>query len=96
MVEGTVELFASWNGRETTMATVRPIATFILAATIEDGPYLMSARTVEKARIILLPSIDVRNIFETDANFAKAIVLELSQCYRSVIKASKDMKLSNR
>jgi CRP/FNR family transcriptional activator FtrB len=95
VVEGTVELFASWNGRETTMATVRPIATFILAATIKDGPYLMSARTVEKARIILLPSIDVRNIFETDANFAKAIVLELSQCYRSVIKASKDMKLRN-
>ncbi len=93
IIEGTVELFAEWNNRETTMATVRPISTFILAATIKDGPYLMSARTLEKARIILLPSTDVRAAFETDAKFAQAIVMELAQCYRGVVKSSKDLKL---
>jgi CRP/FNR family transcriptional regulator, transcriptional activator FtrB len=93
IVEGSVELFASWNDRETTMATVHPVSTFILAATIKDGPYLMSARTLDKARIILLPSLDVRAVFETDAVFAKSIVRELAQCYRAVIKSSKDLKL---
>jgi CRP/FNR family transcriptional activator FtrB len=93
ILSGSVELFSSWNGRETSMATVRPISTFILAATIRDAPYLMSARTLEKSRIALIPSQDVRDIFDQDAIFARAIVTELAQCYRSVVKSHKDLKL---
>ncbi|MDH5797876.1 MAG: helix-turn-helix domain-containing protein [Paracoccaceae bacterium] len=93
VVSGSVDLFSSWNGRETSMATVRPVSTFILAATIKDAPYLMSARTLEKSRIILLPSEDVRHVFEKDGVFARAIVTELSQCYRAVVKNTKDLKL---
>jgi len=93
VVSGTVDLFASWNGRETSLATVRPVSTFILAATIKDAPYLMSARTLEKSRIVLLPSEDVRAIFDKDNAFARAIVSELSQCYRAVVKNTKDLKL---
>lgn len=93
VVSGAVDLFSSWNGRETSMATVRPVSTFILAATIKDAPYLMSARTLEKSRIILLPSEDVRQVFEKDGAFARAIVTELSQCYRAVVKNTKNLKL---
>jgi CRP/FNR family transcriptional activator FtrB len=93
VLSGSVDLFSEWNGRDTSMATVRPISTFILAATIRDAPYLMSARTLEKSRIALIPSQDVRTIFDTDSAFARAIVTELAQCYRSVIKAQKDLKL---
>jgi CRP/FNR family transcriptional activator FtrB len=93
VLEGSVELFASWNGRETTMATVRPVSTFILAATIRDAPYLMSARTGEKCRLVLLPSSDVRSVFAKDAAFARAVVSELALCYRSVVKHTKDIKL---
>ncbi len=93
VTDGSVELFAEWNGRETMMATVRPISTFILAATIRDAPYLMSARTIEKTRLVLLPSMDVRAAFEVDNNFARAVVTELAQCYRAVVKNSKNIKL---
>lgn len=93
VVSGAVDLYAGWNGRETSMATVRPISTFILAATIRDAPYLMSARTLEKSRIILIPSEDVRAAFDADGEFARAVVRELAQCYRSVVKAQKDLKL---
>jgi len=93
VVEGAVDLFAGWNGRETSMATVRPVSTFILAATIRDAPYLMSARTLEKCRIILIPSEDVRTAFDADNDFARAVVRELAQCYRSVVKAQKSLKL---
>lgn len=93
VLSGSVDLFSAWNGRDTSMATVRPISTFILAATIKDAPYLMSARTLEKSRIALIPSQDVRTIFDADSSFARAIVTELAQCYRSVIKAQKDLKL---
>ena len=93
VLSGSIDLFSTWNGRETSMATVRPISTFILAATIRDAPYLMSARTLEKSRIALIPSQDVRRIFTSDQSFSGAIVMELAQCYRSVIKAQKDLKL---
>ncbi len=93
VIGGSVELFSSWNDRQTVMATVRPVSTFILAATAKDAPYLMSARSLEKSRIVLLPSMDVREIFQESPVFAQAIVTELASCYRSVVKHTKDLKL---
>ncbi len=93
VLTGAIDLFSEWNGRETSMATVRPVSTFILAATINDSPYLMSARTLEKSRIALIPSRDVRQVFDTDGAFARAIVAELAHCYRAVIRNTKDLKL---
>ena len=93
VLSGAIDLFSEWNGRETSMATVRPVSTFILAATIKEAPYLMSARTLEKSRIALIPSQDVRQVFDTDGAFARAIVDELAQCYRVIIKNTKDLKL---
>ena len=66
VLSGSVDLFSQWNGRDTSLATVRPVSTFILAATIKNAPYLMSARTLEKSRIVLVPSQDVRAIFDAD------------------------------
>ena len=93
LVSGSVDLFSSWNTRETSVMIVKPVTTFILAATIRDARYLMSARTMEKSRIVLIPSQDVRSIFDLDAGFARAVVVELAACYRSVIKTTKNLKL---
>ncbi|MBV1896214.1 MAG: helix-turn-helix domain-containing protein [Rhodobacteraceae bacterium] len=93
VISGSVELFSKWNGRETCVATIRPISSFILAATVKNAPYLMSARTLDKSRIVLIPSQNVRAIFDEDNNFARAIVLELAYCYRSSIRKTKDLKL---
>lgn len=93
MIEGSAELFASWNDRETTMAIVGPMDTFILAAVIKDAVYLMSARTTEKSRILMIPAQDVRQAFERDEAFAKSIVVELADCYRGIVRNQKDLKL---
>lgn len=93
VLSGSVELFSRWNSRETSMAIVRPVSTFILAATIRDAPYLMSARTIAKSRIALIPSQDVRAAFRLDGEFALAVVDELAQQYRSLIKSTKELKL---
>ena len=93
VVSGSVELFAGWKGRETSMATVRPVSTFILAAVIRDGPYLMSARTTERTRIVLVPSMDVRDVVLRDPVFARSILSELALSYRSVVKDTKNLKL---
>jgi len=93
VVEGKVELFANSNGREASMATIGPFGTFILAAALKDAVYLMSARTLERSRILLVPSQDIREAFENDDAFARAIVVELASCYRGVVKDHKDLKL---
>ena len=93
VVEGAVELFARSNGREASMAIVRPVGTFILAAVLKDAVYLMSARTTEKSRVLMIPSENIRSIFEKDEDFARAIVVELASCYRAVVKDHKGLKL---
>lgn len=93
VVEGCVELYAGANGRETTMDLVRPVATFILAAVMKDSVYLMSARTTEKSRILMIPSAAIREVFERDATFARAMVVELASRYRQTVKALKHQKL---
>ncbi|SOE18229.1 CRP/FNR family transcriptional activator FtrB [Hoeflea halophila] len=93
VMEGTVELFSGWRERETTMAVVRPVSSFILAACIKDAPYLMSARTIEKCRIVMIPAKDLRATFRTDPDFAMSTISELASCYRSVVRHTKSLKL---
>ena len=93
VVEGAIELFARANGREASMAIIRPVGTFILAAVLKDAVYLMSARTITKSRVLMIPSENIRSIFEKDDAFARSVVVELASCYRSVVKEHKGLKL---
>lgn len=93
VVEGIVELFASHDGRETTIDVIRPVTTFILAAVIRDEVYLQSARTLSDARILMIPAAIVRDVFGHDAAFARAIVEELALRYRGVVRGLKNEKL---
>jgi len=93
VVEGCVELFANANDRESTMAMVYPVSSFILAAILKDAAYLMSARTNKKSRILMIPAVSVRSVFDSDPAFSKAMVMELSDCYRGVVKEHKNLKL---
>lgn len=93
IVDGSVELFAAADGRETTIEIIRPVATFILAAAIRDEVYLKSARTLTSAQILMIPATAVRDVFGRDAAFARAIVSELALRYRAMVRALKDHKL---
>ena len=93
VIEGCVELYARSNNRESTMGMVQPVGTFILAAVLKDAVYLMSARTAQKSKLLLIPSENIRQAFEKDAGFARDIVGELASCYRQVVKDHKNLKL---
>src|SRR5215469_1772012 len=93
LVDGSVELFAACEARETSIDVIRPVTTFILAAVIRDEPYLKSARTLTPARILMIPAGAVREVFGRDAAFARAIVNELAARYRDVVHLLKDLKL---
>lgn len=95
VIDGSVEMFSTHDGHETTMDIMRPAMTFILAATIRNDVYLCSARTLTPAKILLIPAQSVREHFDRDSAFASAVANELAGQYRSVVRALKNEKLRN-
>jgi CRP/FNR family transcriptional activator FtrB len=93
VVDGSVEMFSVHNGHETTIEIMRPVTTFVLAAVIRDEVYLKSARTLSPAQILMIPAQTVRDVFGRDAEFARAIVAELADRYRAVVRSLKNEKL---
>jgi CRP/FNR family transcriptional regulator, transcriptional activator FtrB len=93
VIEGSAELFGSDAGRETTIGILHPVTTFILAAVVRDEVYLKSARTLTPAQILMIPAVAVRGVFGHDAAFARAVVGELADRYRDIVRALKDEKL---
>lgn len=93
IIEGSVELHATWNGHSSVMGVVRPVSTFILAACVCDEAYLMSARTIERSQIVMIPAADVRVALRHDPDFAMAGMRELANGYRTFVRHAKNMKL---
>ncbi len=93
VIEGSVEMFCTHDGHVTTIDIMRPVTTFILAAVIRDEVYLKSARTLAPAQILMIPAQTVRDVFERDAAFARAIVNELAERYRGIVRSLKNEKL---
>lgn len=95
VVEGSVELFANHDGHETVLDILNPVTTFILAAVIRDEVYLKSGRTLTPAQILMVPAPAVRDVFDRDAAFARALVNDLAIRYRCVVRSLKNEKLRN-
>lgn len=93
LIDGTVELYATSAGRDTTMRIVEPVTSFILAAVVTDMPYLMSARTLAASRILLVPAALVREVVKQDCALMQATMRELALAYRDMVRALADMKL---
>ncbi len=93
VLDGQVELFATWNGRDTAITVLRPVSTFILAAVLRDAVYLMSARTLEASRILMIPAEKIRSVMLEDAALAQAMIRELATCYRQTVMNLKNQKL---
>ena len=93
LLEGIVELEGTWNDKETTLAILRPVSTFVLAAVVLDADGLMSARTVERSNILMLSGEALRRCMAADPHFALAVAQELAGCYRGLVRTLKNQKL---
>ena len=93
LVDGLAELYTSVGDRDTTMRIVQPVRSFILAAVVTDLPYLMSARTLESSRVLLVPAALMREVVRKDTALMEATMRELAFGYRDLVLALADMKL---
>ncbi len=95
LLDGQVELHGTWNDHETVLAILRPVSTFILAALVLDADALMSARTLERCEILMIPGDAIRTAMALDPGFAIAVSRDLAGCYRGLVRTIKNHKLRN-
>lgn len=93
LLDGTVELEGTWKDKETILAVLRPVSTFILAAVALDADALMSAHTIERSDILMLSGEALRRAMKEDALFCFAVAEELAGCYRGLVRTLKNQKL---
>ena len=93
LVEGAIEFFSASRGRETTLSILTPPGAFILAAVVLDQLHLKSARTMESSMVVLIPAVAVRDVFNEDPTFARALVAELALRHRGLVKDLKNQRL---
>ena len=93
LLEGSVELSAGWKSKDTTLAVLRPISTFILAAVVMDSDALMNATTLERSEILMVPGESLRRAMRENAEFGFAVSEELAGCYRGLVRSIKGQKL---
>ncbi|MGB5482879.1 cyclic nucleotide-binding domain-containing protein, partial [Parasphingorhabdus sp.] len=93
LVDGLVELFTTNGDRDSTLAIVEPVSSFILAALVTDQPFLMSARTLKSSRVMLIPADLLREVIKQDGALMQEAMRELAVGYRNMVRALTDMKL---
>lgn len=93
VLDGAVELEGTWNDKSTTLAVLRPVSTFILAAVVLDSEGLMGARTLEASQLLMVSGEALRRAMQRDGAFCFTVAQELAGCYRGVVRALKSQKL---
>lgn len=93
LLEGQVELHGTWNDRETVLAVLQPTSSFILAAVVLEADALMSARTLDRCEILMIPGDALRRAMTLDARFAAVVSRDLAGGFRSMVRAIKNQKL---
>jgi CRP/FNR family transcriptional activator FtrB len=93
LLEGTVEVFSRFDDQETVIDVVQPGAALLLACVMTGLPYAAAARTLSPARILAVPAAAVRELFDGDRTFARAVADELSRASHRTLAELKSLKM---
>lgn len=94
LLDGSVQLNAtSTDRRETVVEILKPVDAFMPAAVLTNTPYLVSAKVVHPARVLMLPAPIMREQIAREPNLSLAIIASLSRQYRAMVRQVKDLKL---
>ncbi len=94
LLDGSVQFTGTApDERETVVEILKPVDTFMPAALLTNTPYLVSAKVVRPARILMLPATALRQWIARDAQLSLAMLASMSRQYRSLLRQVKDLKL---
>lgn len=93
LLDGAVELEGTWGDRDTTLAVLKPLSSFVLASVVLEAPALMTARTLARSQLLMIPGELFRRVIRQDQGVALAVIDELSGCYSGLVRTIKSHKL---
>jgi len=93
VLSGAVGLFGEGQDEEMLVEFFGPGDSFILAAALLDAPYLLTARLLEKSRVLLWPAAAFREQMRTNGALAHGAALQSAGYWRTLIGQIKDLKL---
>jgi CRP/FNR family transcriptional activator FtrB len=94
LIEGTVQLSAATSGgREAVVELLRPVDAFLMAAALVSQPYLLSARTVEPAQILLIPLHLLLSELKTNPELTLSLLGSMARQYRHLVREIKNLRL---
>jgi CRP/FNR family transcriptional regulator, transcriptional activator FtrB len=79
LIDGTVEVLSGVEDQETVIDVVGPGSALLIACVVREIPYIASVRTLSSARVLAVPAAAVRELFDGDRAFARAVAAELSR-----------------
>jgi CRP/FNR family transcriptional regulator, transcriptional activator FtrB len=92
LIDGAVELFSEHNDRRCTVAIISSAKPCVLASIWWDH-YPLSARTLRRSKVLLIPARLLHDLVETDVGFASAATRELGGECHEVVEHLKNYSL---
>jgi CRP/FNR family transcriptional activator FtrB len=93
LLAGSVELLAVRAEVETLVATVRPVDLILPAAVLTRQPYLVRARVLETARLLLVPAEVFRTAVAEDHALCLAVLACQATQFRRQLRQGKAIRL---
>jgi len=94
LFEGSVQFTGtSPDSRETVVEILKPIDAFMPAAVLTNTPYLVSAKVVHAARVLMVPALSLQRVITQDPALALGMLASISRQYRALLRQVKDLKL---
>lgn len=94
LLEGQVALSSTAaDGTTALVEVLHPIEHFVLASVLTQLPYLMTARTVTRCRLLEIDTHGLLRLVEHDASLANTLLRSVSREFRSMVRQVRDLKL---
>jgi CRP/FNR family transcriptional activator FtrB len=81
------------DGTNAVVEIVRPGGYFVLAAVLANLPYLMSAKTVTRSRLVLIQAAALRELAESEISVSQCLLRAAALDFRAMVRQVRDLKL---
>jgi len=94
LLDGQVALWGNApDGSRAVVEVIRPPGYFVLATVLARLPYMMTARTISPAHVILIDVAGLHELLEREVGLANALLRAEACNFRSLVRQVQDLKL---
>jgi CRP/FNR family transcriptional activator FtrB len=94
LLDGQVALSSTAaDGTTALVEVLHPIDHFVMASVLTGLPYLMTARTVTRCRLLAIDAAGLMDLVEHEAPLANTLLRSVSREFRTMVRQVRDLKL---